>query len=125
LRICFCCPLIEGYGQTEALGLQFTQSKYDYTTGNVGGILSHLEFKLIDVPEMKYFTNNKTPDGEPNPKGEVLVRGNGVILGYYKQTQKYRDTVDEDGWLHSGDIAELLPGSNALKIIDRSKNIFK
>lgn len=39
--------------------------------------------------------------------------------------KKTKETIDEDGWLHSGDIGCILPGTNALKIVDRRKNIFK
>lgn len=125
LRIAFCVPVTEGYGQTEACGMEFIQDLEDTANvGYVGGILSHLEFKLIDVPEMKYFANNLSEDGKPYPQGEILVRGTAIVPGYYKCREIYDKTVDKDGWLHSGDIGELGP-DRSLKIIDRAKNIFK
>lgn len=48
-----------------------------------------------------------------------------VFMGYYKLDQTTLETITTDGWLKTGDIGQLLPGSNALKIIDRKKNIFK
>merc|ERR1712226_839287 len=81
--------------------------------------------KLIDVPEMKYTALDKDEQGRPTPRGEILVRGMSVIPGYYKNQVQTDETIDKDGWLHSGDIGMLLPGSRALKIIDRRKNIFK
>ena len=73
---------------------------------------------------MNYFGNNVAEDGTPNPKGEILVRGNSVIVGYYKNREQFDQAVDKDGWLHSGDIGEI-GAMGRLKIIDRAKNIFK
>jgi long-chain acyl-CoA synthetase len=53
------------------------------------------------------------------------LKGPGVFLGYYKDVAKTKETIDENGWLHTGDIGTVIPGSGALKIIDRKKNIFK
>ena len=124
-KICFSASIVEGYGQTEALGFQFGIEFDDTKTcGYVGGVFDHLEFKLIDVPEMNYFATNKTEDGRPNPQGEILVRGSSVIVGYYKNKAQFEQAVDKDGWLHSGDIGEIGFDRN-LRIIDRAKNIFK
>lgn len=80
--------------------------------------------KLIDVPEMNYFSTDKNEKGESVPRGEICSRGNSIFAGYYKDEEKTKEAVDHEGWLHSGDIGCLLP-NGALKIIDRRKNIFK
>lgn len=125
LKICFCVPFLEVYGQTEGTGCEFGQSIHDWTSGHVGGIMSSLEMKLRDVPEMNYTSNDKDENGNPTPRGEILVRGNGVFQGYYKNAEKTSETIDQEGWLHSGDVGMIVPPNNHMKIIDRIKNIFK
>lgn len=125
MKLAFCCPFAEGYGQTECLGGQFVTDPEDATMGHVGGPIPHVEFKLIDVPEMNYFSTDKDEDGNLAPRGEILCRSRAVIPGYYKNEEKTSEAVDEDGWLHSGDIGMVQPDNGALKIIDRRKNIFK
>lgn len=71
---------------------------------------------MVDVPEMDYFAC----DGQ----GEICCKGPSVFIGYYKNEEKTRETIDEDGWLHTGDIGQWLP-NGTMKIIDRKKNIFK
>lgn len=118
-------PFLNGYGQTEAMGAEFVSQPNDKTIGSVGGPLPSLEFKLLDIPDMQYFSNDKDEKGQLCPRGEILVRGTPVFVDYYKQTDKFNETVDSEGWLHSGDIGKIVPGSHGLMVIDRRKNVFK
>lgn len=52
------------------------------------------------------------------------MRGSSVFTGYYKDKTNTDETIDKDGWHHSGDVGALLP-NGAVKIIDRKKNIYK
>lgn len=125
LKVAFCVPILEGYGQTEALAIEFSTSTKDGLSGHVGGPVIHNEYKLIDVPDMGYTNRDKDENGLSKPRGEICVRGINVIPGYYKLDEKNKETFSKDGWMFSGDIGEIIPGSNALRIIDRKKNMFK
>lgn len=124
LRIAFSAPFIEGYGMTEtATGGTVTDSLDVNSTGNVGYPIRSVEIKLEDVPEMKY-TSRDISNGVLTPRGEICFRGPGITSGYFKSPEKTAETIDKDGWLHSGDIGVFLP-DQTLKIVDRKKNIFK
>uniref|UniRef100_A0A665VDX9 Long-chain-fatty-acid--CoA ligase n=1 Tax=Echeneis naucrates TaxID=173247 RepID=A0A665VDX9_ECHNA len=116
LRASLGCQIFEAYGQTESTaGCTFSMPG-DASAGHVGVPLPCNIVKLVDVEEMNYFASN----GE----GEVCIKGRNVFKGYLKDPEKTAETLDKDGWLHTGDIGKWLP-SGVLKIIDRKKNIFK
>merc|ERR1711970_674771 len=108
---------IEGYGQTEnaaaACGTCF--ANYTKEDGCIGAPMPYNSIKLADVPDMDYYAK----DG----KGEICFYGN-VMKGYFKNEEKTAETIDEDGWLHTGDIG-MWSENGQLKIIDRKKNIYK
>ena len=84
-----------------------------FWSGHVGPPISAATIKLTDVPDMGY----KASEG----KGEILVKGPIVFKGYLKDPERTAQTLDEDGWLHTGDIGMWTEVSfahiNALQIL--------
>jgi long-chain acyl-CoA synthetase len=128
LKVCFCCPILEGYGLTETSGASSITHEDDPVAGHVGGPLRCNKYRLRDVPDMNYFHTDK-----PYPRGEVQMKGGNIFDGYYKcpdltaacfdQSEEEKQNGDK-GWFCSGDVGVLYP-NGSLRIIDRSKNIFK
>ncbi|KAE8295572.1 Long-chain-fatty-acid--CoA ligase 3 [Larimichthys crocea] len=122
MNVCFCCPVGQGYGLTETCGAGTISELWDYSTGRVGGPLVCCEIKLKDWVEGGYRSTDK-----PHPRGEILVGGPNITMGYYKNNAKNQDFfVDENGqrWFCTGDIGEFHE-DGCLKIIDRKKDLVK
>mmetsp|Transcript_42557 Transcript_42557/g.30712 ORF Transcript_42557/g.30712 Transcript_42557/m.30712 type:complete len:84 (+) Transcript_42557:1198-1449(+) len=66
LKICFCAPICEGYGQTETCGGATSTRLEDLTSGTVGGPECSIKIRLKDIPEMNYLSTDK-----PHPRGEI------------------------------------------------------
>uniref|UniRef100_A0A8C2Q9C9 Arachidonate--CoA ligase n=1 Tax=Cyprinus carpio TaxID=7962 RepID=A0A8C2Q9C9_CYPCA len=116
LRATLGCLIFEGYGQTECTaGCTFSMPG-DWSAGHVGAPLPSAMVKLTDIPDMNYYAKN----GE----GEICIRGHSVFRGYLKDEERTGETLDADGWLHTGDVGQWLP-NGTLRIVDRKKHIFK
>ncbi|KAG6832688.1 hypothetical protein H0H92_012260 [Tricholoma furcatifolium] len=115
LKIAFACEVYEENCATCAKGLRNDPT----SSGTVGPPQPINEIKLVDVPAMGY-----TSEDKPNPRGELCVRGANCFTVYYKDEKNTKETVDEEGWLHTGDVAEI-DSVGRIKIIDRVKNIMK
>ncbi|MBE5928788.1 MAG: AMP-dependent synthetase, partial [Lachnospiraceae bacterium] len=92
--------IVSVYGQTESSPgstMSAWTDPLDLRCDTVGYDFPHVECKIID-PE----TGEEVPDGE---NGEFCSRGYNTMKGYYKMPEATRDTVDAEGWLHSGDLA--------------------
>ncbi|CEP13006.1 hypothetical protein [Parasitella parasitica] len=102
------CPILGGFGMTE--------KQFGY--GQVGAPVPCCEIKLVDVPDANYLSTNA------KPQGEVWVRGPSITKGYWKRDDITQETMTEDNWLQTGDIAEWNE-NGTLTIIDRKKNLVK
>ena len=118
LKVCFCCPISEGYGMTETTGGSAVTTFEDPLSGHVGGPIENCKIKLKDIPEMNYYHTDK-----PYPRGEIYIGGSSVMKGYFKNPEKTAEVL-HDGWMSSGDVGMILE-DGGLKIFDRAKNIFK
>ncbi|XP_054711219.1 long-chain-fatty-acid--CoA ligase 1-like [Uloborus diversus] len=116
IRCAMGCVVVEGYGQTECVAPCTLNIQGDFSVGQVGPPISCCHIKLVDVPEMEYFAQKG--------QGEVCIKGRNVFKCYFKDPQKTKETIDEEGWLHTGDIGMWLP-NGTLRLVDRKKNIFK
>ncbi|MDX9964000.1 AMP-binding protein [Desulfobacter postgatei] len=105
------------YGLTEASPVITQTRQHDdirVRTETVGRALPHLEVKVIDLG-----TSKELPPGQ---QGEVCVRGYSVMKGYYNNPEATAQTIDEEGWLHSGDLGVMDEAGN-LSITGRHKDM--
>jgi long-chain acyl-CoA synthetase len=110
----FGIPLIEGYGLTEAAPVVAVNPRYGRRKpGTVGRAVPGVEVKVVDKHEVEL------PAGEI---GEICVRGENVMLGYYNRPEETREAFTEDGWLKTGDLGRL-DDDGYLSIVDRRKDL--
>ena len=103
-------PLANGYGMTECGPLiSYTVVADNPPVGCVGKILCYLECRIV----------KEDPDQDI---GEVQVRGENVMYGYYKDEEATREAIDDDGWLHTGDLGHF-DDKGFLYLTGRSKNM--
>jgi fatty-acyl-CoA synthase len=112
-----CRELTIAYGQTEAspvITQTTTDDPIEVRVTTVGKALPHTEIKIIDP-----LSGKMTPRGVA---GELCTRGYLVMKGYYRNPEATSKVIDDDGWLHTGDLA-VLDDRGYFKIVGRSKDM--
>ncbi|KAF7956823.1 hypothetical protein EAE96_004149 [Botrytis aclada] len=112
-------PMISGYGLTETTAMGALMDPMEWTDEALGDIPGSIEIKLVDFPDAGYYATNK-----PNPQGEIWIRGDTVMEGYYENPEETAEALTADGWFKTGDIGEWDKNGH-LNIIDRKKNLVK
>lgn len=112
-------PMISGYGLTETTATGALMDPREWTDSAIGDIPGCIEIKLVDFADAGYFATNT-----PNPQGEVWIRGESVMDGYWQNEKETKESLTEDGWFKTGDIGEWDKNGH-LNIIDRKKNLVK
>ena len=104
------------YGQTETSPVNHmtaTDDPIEKRVGTVGRTAPHVEVKIADE------SGSPLPVGE---RGEICVRGYSVMVGYWDDEQRTEETIDADGWLHSGDIG-IMDAEGYVQVVGRIKDM--
>jgi long-chain acyl-CoA synthetase len=110
----FGCKVLEGYGMSETCAIaSFNRPDRERKPGSIGIPVPGVEMKLVDGD------GNEVPQGEV---GEILIRGPVVMKGYWNRPDATAETIDSDGWLHSGDMATV-DEDGFYFIVDRKKDM--
>ncbi len=109
------CEVVQGFGMTELSPVSHATKEGDYRPGSVGITVANTECRLVDEDG-----NDVDTDGE----GELWVKGPQVMKGYLNNDEATAATIDDDGWLHTGDVARI-DDDGHVYIVDRVKELIK
>jgi len=122
IKVALCDKVIQGYGLTETCSCATVMDNWDMSTGRAGTPTTVCDIRLINWEEGHYRVTDK-----PFPRGEIVIGGNNISPGYYKNAEKTKeDFFDDEGkrWFKTGDIGEAHE-DGVIKIIDRKKDLVK
>ncbi|GHH37030.1 AMP-binding protein [Lentzea cavernae] len=112
------CRVVQGYGMTEMSPVSHAipDGRDDISVGTVGVIIPNLECRLVDPA-----TGEDVGAGD---RGELWCRGPNVMKGYLNNAEATAATLDDEGWLHTGDVA-VIDADGIVSIVDRVKELIK
>ncbi|MEZ0578928.1 AMP-binding protein [Nocardioides sp. MH1] len=117
------CGMLQGYGMTELSPVSHALplDRDDLSIGSVGLAVANVEFKVVDPATGEEI--HEVPGGRTSP-GELWIKGPNVMVGYLGNDEATRETIDADGYLHTGDIVEVGPDGEVY-VVDRLKELIK
>ncbi len=110
------CEVVQGYGMTELSPVTHATPKGWFKPGSVGVALAQTETQIVDPATGEALGTDQD--------GEVWVRGPQVMQGYLNNPQATAETIDDDGWLHTGDVGHI-DSDGHLYVVDRLKELIK
>lgn len=110
------CEVVQGYGMTELSPVSHATADGDARSGSSGTLVPNTEARLFD--------HDKGADADKDGEGELWIRGPQVMKGYLNNAEATAETLDAEGWLHTGDIARV-DADGHLYIVDRLKELIK
>lgn len=125
LRSALNVTMVQGYGTTETFALTTVQNDFSYES-DCGHLHYGVDMMIEDWDEGGYRSTDK-----PNPRGELIVGGKHISVGYFRREAETRESFfadDQDPdkrWFRTGDIVEVDQKLGTIKIIDRKKDLVK
>ena len=110
------CEVVQGYGMTELSPVSHCTPEGQFRPGTSGVTISNTEIRIVDA--------ETGADAGVGERGELLVRGPQVMRGYLNNPEATAETLDSDGWLHTGDVA-VIDDEDHVSIVDRIKELIK
>ncbi len=110
------CEVVQGYGMTELSPVSHATPSGMFKPGSVGVTVPNTEVNIVDPATQSLLGVDED--------GEVWVRGPQVMKGYWNNESATKNTIDDDGWLHTGDIGHI-DADGHLFIVDRLKELIK
>ncbi|XP_060171549.1 4-coumarate--CoA ligase 2-like [Lycium barbarum] len=111
----------QGYGMTEAgpvlsMCLAFAKQPFEVKSGSCGTVVRNAEMKIVDTHTGAFLPRNHA--------GEICIRGDQIMKGYLNNPKATEETIDKEGWLHTGDVG-YIDEDDQVFIVDRLKELIK